>query len=599
MSTIKRIVSIGSTTDEQFRRAADEAARSGATHLVLTRDLPESTWQFDVPGDPYPAWFVVQPGLLKVFCPQALQGFLNPDYAARVQDILAKRCAILREYGLKGAYMTNEPQVLPEAVFEAHPHWRGPRVDHPFRSRTARFAPCVAKAEVQALYHEALATLAKNCPEIDTLFLMTIDSGSGLCWAPALYPGPNGCADCNEGDFEERAAAFLKMLHAAGVDAGLQLEIDFAEIEPRSWMRKAFPNPARVARLLPSGLSVNHIEGPDAKPFIRPLSLFGNLFYSAFYPVIGLSHPLALTRQMISDAKFGGRRFLCNLGDGSNGEWMFRLYRALLEQDPRTEMAGLNCVQSQASEEFGTEKGGALMDAWLALQEAETQLGSLNFGPYLLMGGLLGRWLTRPLVPFPQELSEQETSGFLPYLFQARDRESALNIADIQAMRMYEGWSGRLLVEQTLAVTNGQLKRAQAAAQAADEPQLVQRIELLRCLLKSTLHAVSYQAQLDEMPWLPSAEGETPNPVPPPLGFSGDWGLQELTRIARAEIDNTLAILALIESSDAPMIDSADAAEDETPLRLGPDFADKLRLKVAVMNQKWLDYNRFNAWPNK
>lgn len=594
---MKKIISIGTATTEAFRRAASEAARSGATHMVITRDVPQSTWQFDVPGDPYPAWFVVQPGLMKVFCPQALRPFLNPDYAETVQEILAERCRILRECGLRAVYMTNEPQVLPEAVYEEYPGWRGPRVDHPFRSRTARFAPCVAKTEVQALYREALAALAKTCPEVDTLFLMTIDSGSGFCWAPALYPGPNGCADCSGADVDARAVEFLKMLKEAGQDNGLELEIDLAEIEPRSWMKKAFPNPAQTARSLPSGLSINHHEGPDGNPFIRPLSLFGNLFYTAFYPVSGISRPLALMRQRIADGQFGGTRELNNLGDGNDLELLFSMYRAFNERKPEREIDGLNLLDGIVREQFGAKSGAARMDAWLALDDAEKQLASLNFGPFLLMGGLLGRWFTRPLVPYPEELEEAETAGFLPYLFQARDRHSALNMADIQAMRMFEGWSGRLLVEQTVAVTDGHLRRALAAADAAGDGMLQKRIALLRCLLKSAFHAVAYQAQLERFRRMTDENGSE-GTAPPPLGSHGSCEVQDLVRIARAEIDNALAVLSLVEGAEETIIDLADTPENETPLRLGPDFTDRLRKKTRIMNSKWSDYNRTGGMPN-
>jgi hypothetical protein len=594
---MKKIVSIGTTTLEMFRRAAGEAVHSGATHMVITRDLPQATWQFDVPGDPYPAWFVVQPGLMKVFCPEPLEPFLNLEYAETIQRILADRCQILGEFGLGAVYMTNEPQVLPEQVYETYPTWRGPRVDHPFRSRTARFAPCVAKPEVQALYRDAITKLSKTCPEVDTMFLMTIDSGSGFCWAPALYPGPNGCAECSGSDVDVRAVAFLNMLKDAGQECGLELEIDLAEIEPRSWMKKAFPHPAQTARLLPAGLSINHHEGPDGNLFIRPLSLFGNLFYTGFYPVSGISRPLALMRQRIADSKCSGTRELHNLGDGNDLELLFSMYRAFNEQKPEHEIDGLNIMDSIVREHFGAKSGAARMDLWLALDDAEKQLASLDFGPFLLMGGLLGRWFTRPLVPYPEELDDTETQGYLPYLFQARDRLSAQNMADIQAMRMFEGWSGRLLVEQTVAVTDGHLRRALVAAETAGDVLDQKRISLLRCLLKSAFHAVAYQAQLEYFHRI-TGQSETDDVSPPPLGFHGNWEVQDLVRIARGEIDNTLAVLSLIENTDETIIDLADTPEHETPLRLGPDLTHRLREKIRIMNSKWSDYNRTGGMPN-
>ena len=42
-----------------------------------------------------------------------------------------------------------------------------PRVDHPNRSRTPRFAPCTDQPAVLALYREALQKLLKRLPEVE------------------------------------------------------------------------------------------------------------------------------------------------------------------------------------------------------------------------------------------------------------------------------------------------------------------------------------------------------------------------------------------------------------------------------------------------
>ena len=47
---------------------------------------------------------------------------------------LADARAILAKYGLKGVWSANEPAVLPEAFFTAHPELRGPRIDQPNRA---------------------------------------------------------------------------------------------------------------------------------------------------------------------------------------------------------------------------------------------------------------------------------------------------------------------------------------------------------------------------------------------------------------------------------------------------------------------------------
>ena len=59
----------------------------------------------------------------------AVRPFMDAGYAARVQRIVAQRCRILGKYDLKAIWSANEPGVLPEAFFAAHPEYRGPRID--------------------------------------------------------------------------------------------------------------------------------------------------------------------------------------------------------------------------------------------------------------------------------------------------------------------------------------------------------------------------------------------------------------------------------------------------------------------------------------
>jgi hypothetical protein len=209
-----------------FEALAARAAEAGMTHVRITREPPLAKWLDDYPEwpeestsdggdsgsddagadtapggagedlsegplpqfdyDPYPSWYNHKLGLLKVLPPDALETQVTAEWAAwadEVTEMLDRRCSILRDHGLKAVYATNEPQVLPEAVFEAHPGWRGPRVDQPNRSRKPHFAPCVSHPEVLELYREAVAALLDRYPEIDRFQFVTTDAGSGFCWA--------------------------------------------------------------------------------------------------------------------------------------------------------------------------------------------------------------------------------------------------------------------------------------------------------------------------------------------------------------------------------------------------------------------------------
>lgn len=52
---MKTIFGISADTLEEFEEAAQKTSACGAPHLVVTENLPIAAWQFDTPGDPYPA----------------------------------------------------------------------------------------------------------------------------------------------------------------------------------------------------------------------------------------------------------------------------------------------------------------------------------------------------------------------------------------------------------------------------------------------------------------------------------------------------------------------------------------------------------------
>ena len=187
---------------EVFKRKATLAQKLGATHVPISDALPTAQWQFKPANDPYPAWFIQRPDFFKLFPPPEVQPFVDMGYGRRVATILEERCQILRRLGLKAHWAANIPQVMPEAYFSAFPELRGPRVDQPNRSRTARFSMCVDQPETIRLYAVAIQNLLTRCPEIETFSFLTQDSGSGFCWAPSLYPGLNGAQrlsrPCNE-----------------------------------------------------------------------------------------------------------------------------------------------------------------------------------------------------------------------------------------------------------------------------------------------------------------------------------------------------------------------------------------------------------------
>ena len=588
----------------EFEHRASLAKSLGATHVLVTDGLPLATWEMD-PEDPYPMWFAHHAGLLTIFPPQDVAPYVDKAYAANVSSVLRQRCAILRKYGLKGVWSSNEPAVLPEAFFTAYPELRGPRIDQPNRSRKAYFAPSVDDPRTLRMYRDAMQSLLSACPQIEQFNWVTTDAGSGFDWAPSLYPGINGNTRYKSRPLSDRVAGFLINLQKAAAAEGHTIRISLRPIEPRSWMVPTFSPDVlqEIARKLPKGIAVEGLEGPYGKPFagVKTIRLGG----SAFYPVVGLvTPPLDADNSLWSDPANASGGLMIDFGDPASTDMVYRLIKSIRTAAPHGYAERANALHAFALSEVGEAQANNLVEVWLAMNDAQMYLQTLNFGDMLRMGHVLNRWLIRPMVPFPDELTTAEKEGFRKYLFQAKGEAQANDLTDIQAMRMYEGWGAHLLFDRTIELTLSRVERAQQLvakiqASSTDETSrekwelMSLRLRALVDLLQSANDMVAYQAQLDRVKELRHLVEE--NPV---LGVQSSWDRTDLMETARREIDVTLDLARLLESTRSPILDTASTVDQETIMRLGPDVAAQLEHKVQVMNAHWRDYGRLFTEPN-
>jgi hypothetical protein len=529
-----------------------------------------------------------------------------------VAALIEARCKILRRLGLKAHWGANIPQVMPEAFFTAYPHLRGPRVDQPNRSRTARFSMCVDQPETLRLYAVAMKNLLARCPEIESFSFLTQDSGSGFCWVAALYPGANGHSDCRERPMSDRISSFLVPLKDVAKSAGHDVEISLNPIHPRQWMIPSF-SPEQldaIARQLPRGIAVQGREGPDGRPFqsLGTSSAYGR---GAFHPVVGLAVPDLrwlrtgrVTAAQPADATRSARQLVSLRADEAVMESSARLLEATTESSTGNVAERLAALRTFAASETNEAQADDLLAIWLLLDDADRRLSALNFGDMLHFGHVLNRWINRPMVPFPEELSDADKAHYRPFLFQAKGEVQAENLADIQGMRMYEGYGARLIFQRVVETVVPDVEDALRHAQrirdsASDETTRARwelfgrRLEAAICLLHTADHMVGYQAQLDRV----KALAIMPEPNPP-LGAQSSWDRDDLWNLARSEIDNTVRLQRLLESTPEPLLDLAPTAQEETIMRLGPDLIAQLKRKIDLMNAHWMDYDRLFTAPN-
>jgi len=589
-----------------FERAVQKAKAAGCTHMVVSNNLPKAFWEYDTAGDPYPAWYIHHPGLLIIFPPDAVRPYISADYAQKAADILASRCAILQKYGLQGVFISNEPAVLPEKAFTDHPLWRGPRVDQANRSRVARFAPAADEPEVLQLYRQSVSALKRRCPQITLFDFVTTDAGSGLDWAPSLYPGANGPARFKTRSMADRVRALLAAMQDGARDAGGELQIRLRQISPEEWMIPTFADPQGLARQLPRGVAIDNFEAPAGTPFIASAGgseSFGNFYY----PVVGIPRPVDVVAALRTAWTSHAPRLSLVLPQGCEDLYP-RLFSRFISHPALTSVAQAQLISDQALDEVGAGREDSqasaedLVAVWQSLSNAAEVASTLKWCYPFNMGGVHQRWLTRPFVPFPGELSPPEKAYYRKFIFEARSEEQADDLVDNQAMELYKGWPGRMWITNVFNYVEPQIKTARRhladliphlpADRRSSYEQLDLRLQMVLCLATNARDAVNYQAVLDYI----KGRNVTPD-MNPPLGTLPSWDRQMILEIARDEIDNSAAIIDLLKKQP-DLLDTAKTPDQEDIMLLGPDLPAQLKTKMDIMNAHWEDYKRLTTTPN-
>jgi hypothetical protein len=259
-------------------------------------------------------------------------------------------------------------------------------------------------------------------------------------------------------------------------------------------------------------------------------------------------------------------------------------------------------LHDSAAAEAGEENAEDLVAAWQAIADAAQVAGTLKWCYPFNMGGVHQRWITRPFVPFPDELPAAQKAYYRKFLFESRSEEQADDLVDNQAMELYKGWPGRMWVSNVFNFVEPKIKLARQklgevinrlpADRRGDYQQLDLRLEMVLCLCTNARDAVNYQAVLDYI------QGKKQAPeTDPPLGVTPSWDRQMILEIARDEIDNSVAMIELLKKSP-DLLAAAASAEEEDIMLLGPEVSGQLKTKIDIMNAHWEDYKRITTTPN-
>jgi len=574
---------------EEFETFATEAKKLGATHINISQIIP-SRWQWELDlNDPYPNWGMPIATIFKIVVPTELEPYLPVDYAKKNFETIKKRCAILKKLGLKAAFVGKEPAYLPEAVYQDHPDWRGPRCEHPRRARNTYYAPCIDQPKVLEMYRHAVAELCRHAP-IEVFDLLTNDSGGGICWSVSLYPGQNGPAWCEHRSYADRVVGFLSTIQEGARDAGFEAEVSFR-------YGSGYISRAEVESVIPYLKAGQTINGRN-KDGVTPNYAIGIVdYWSGVGPVNGIPQILKVAEQLQHVPQ----------QDNVNLNFSFLSWEDFLEQRDLIEQFNqhpfLNLVEKMqalrrfAAKQVGEENSDQLMEVWEKINKAVHAVLSLGPDPIMLVGTINQRWITRPLVPFPMELTSEEKDYYRKFQFQANSEEEAADLMNLQGFEMINGYSGSLLASWALNQAISQIESAvddvakieknlnnKSHAQKMEWLSLI--LKTLSCFYKNAKHTIQYQDILDRTDYENPPEEQNIYPL------DGDQLLREIQIVTRNEVDNTYELISILGSTNLPLVKTAPSLEEEDVFNLGPNIVEQLKKKVDIMLKHQLDVNR-------
>lgn len=593
-------VSANTANLKEYRKLAEFAKELSATHCGADQIEP-SMWQWNQDRhDPYPNWSLNRPSLFKYIVPKELKKYIPQDYTKRNLDTLIARGKILKEFGLKATFNGMEPAYLPEQAYREHPEWRGPRCDHTRRARKEYYAPCLDNAEMRRIYVDAVAELCRLVP-FETFELMTNDSGGGLCWYPRLYPGKNGPTACYSVPMADRVVNFLSIFQEGAAKAGIpDAEVNVSRYFSNDIVENVIPklkkNQAvcgRTAKGKSFSLTIGYMSGHQEHTF----------------PVAGLSRIVKIAEQLQNVQKNPQCNVNISLRSVNDFDAMRFLRKYFKTKVPQGISGRYQLLTDFAADFVGKDHADKLVQAWDNIERAHDLMEHLSTGGHIFtLGTVHQRWLTRPLVGFPGELKPEEKQYYREFQFQAQSEADADNLLDLQGYRWLSGYSAKFAYKNLFyghfaPKVQSAVNSFKALIPFAKDKDVAhylemqsKKAEMYCCIGRNALNIISYQEILDRTDYK-----KTPEDTTLEANEQGDVRLDKLRRICRAEINNTVQIIRLIESTPEPLLQHAPGDEFESVMILGTrgKLLKDLYKKIEIMENHRRDLLRLYKDYNK
>ncbi len=582
---------------KEFKTFADQLARLkpfGRIDITINYTAEKANFEMPEGGSPWHEYAAYDRGLSKFFPDEKITPFIPEELVKKNRQLLMNKVKILRDMDLSAGYRCNEPHFLPEAFFEAYPHLRGPRVDHPRRSSQKEFAPCFNQKETQEMYRNMVNDLFNNVPEVHTVYISMNDAGSGFCWADWLYSGPNGPADCKNLKMSERVLNMLDIFNEGAALSGH--DVNFL-------MRGMFTDNEidDIVNHLPEH---SYVQGVGKGSFPNMKSI-GSMAGSA-YPVKGIINPLGILRTLNKSSEnipqwysmsFGGA-----YGRGTELPEIVEKVVDIVEDNLSNPVEvglipTLQNLQKLCIKWGGEKSSEQLFNAFVGLDEALKYKQATIRGLSTLYWGVSARHITRPLVFAPQRLTAEEEKYFLPHIFNISVDEARMDYMDIHGgghTAIAMGSVDKFL--QGLKRVYTSIEKITNAPEQEFLDNMAMALRIYSSIVRSCGNFNDAQIIRNRNQEVLAGPIHRPNKIPT---WTGDQDLLDFNEIMRNELDNTQELIDILGKGGLDLINHAKDPSGEDTFLLGPDLIEQLKQKRKIMLDHWLDMEDYLTSPYK
>ena len=579
---------------EDFEKQVKNVAKLGATHVFISQ-IEKSRWLWEKDlDDPYPNWSMLLTSLFKIIRPKAMKKYLPKDFSERNYEYVRQKSLIVKKYNLKSAMLLKEPFYLPEEVYRDHPSWRGPRCDHPRRAKNHYFSPCVDNEEVLDMYKDAMKKLCTDT-DVDYFYILTNDSGGGLCWSSGLYGGANGPTKCKNRPMSDRIIGFLDALQEGAKQGGSTIEV---EINSNIGYKENEQVMDLIWPMLKSGQSVNK---KNNKGQINTGEVYLVYDYT-LSPVNNILMPFAFIKNLEQVYHGNHKNIKIRLTPTDFNEY-YKLIDGFLKQPTKGLLDRVALINEVASDIVGKENSSYLVEVW-----NNTEKGIAHFKSTTLEGliscSVNQRWINRPFVLFPNELEAKHKDYYRKFQFQANDEVHANDLLDLQNSSFIRGYSGvfmaSMALDKAIASFNDAIDNLKIIIDNVTSKKLKNklllykdRIQLLIYFMNNIHNAINFQQIVD------TTDYERIPEISPKWPIEGEPNLLAFEEITRKEIDNTNDIINIIKGREDIMLEIAPSHELEDIFLFSPKLTEQLKLKTHIMMDHLLDGKRLYVTNNK